>query len=122
MKSGRFVLKVSVFALAAVAAMALVVYATQLLWNWLVPELFHGPVVTYWQTLGLLALTKIFFWSFSKGGGHWKHRSGPWGQAWSQKWQGMSQEDRERFKQKMKDKWCSPDQNAGSSSTGSANG
>ena len=29
------------------------------LWNWLVPDLFNGPAVTYWQTLGILLLSKI---------------------------------------------------------------
>ncbi|MCK5137961.1 MAG: hypothetical protein KAR19_19400 [Bacteroidales bacterium] len=37
------------------------------LWNWLVPELFNGPVVTYWQTLGLLLLSKILFSGIGKG-------------------------------------------------------
>lgn len=26
------------------------------LWNWLVPALFHGPAITYWQAAGLLIL------------------------------------------------------------------
>jgi len=29
------------------------------LWNWLIPNLFHGPVLTYWQTAGLFLLSKI---------------------------------------------------------------
>lgn len=102
-------LKFLMFGVMGLAALGLFGLVTQWLWNWLVPELFHGPIVTFWQALGLLALSKIFFWSFGKGGGgHWRHRGGPWGQYWSHKWQNMSPEDRERFKQKMKDKWCSP--------------
>lgn len=102
-------LKFLMFGVMGLAALGLFGLVTQLLWNWLVPELFHGPVVTFWQALGLLALSKILFWSFGKGGGgHWRHRGGPWGQYWAHKWQHMSPEDRERFKQKMKDKWCSP--------------
>lgn len=31
------------------------------LWNWLVPDLFRGPELSYWQTLGLLVLSKIVF-------------------------------------------------------------
>ena len=29
------------------------------LWNWLVPSLFSGPAVTYWQTWGVLALLSL---------------------------------------------------------------
>ena len=32
---------------------------TQYLWNWLIPDLFHGPRLTYLQTLGLFILVKI---------------------------------------------------------------
>ena len=35
------------------------------LWNWLVPELFSGPVVTYWQALGLMLLSGFLFKSSS---------------------------------------------------------
>ena len=104
MKRGLWVLKFLVFGVAALALLGLV---TQALWNWLVPELFSGPHITFWQTLGLILLSKILFWSFSKGGGHkW---GGHRGYYWAEKWKGMSAEDREKFKQKMKDKWCAPD-------------
>jgi len=89
--------------------------ATQYLWNWLVPALFAGPVITFWQALGLLALSKILFSGFGKGGGYngrWKSR---WKSHWQEKWSSMTPEDQERFKQKMvrlkykmEDKWCQP--------------
>ena len=40
------------------------------LWNALLPELFHLPVVTFWQTIGLLLLSKIFFGGFNHHRGH----------------------------------------------------
>src|SRR3989338_5870538 len=40
------------------------------LWNWLMPELFGLPVVTYWQAVGLFILFKILI------GGCVGHRSG----------------------------------------------
>src|SRR6185295_9708222 len=101
---------------------------TQTLWNWLVPELFAGPMLTYWQALGLLALTKILFWSFGgKGGGHgghhWKYRyNGPWGYYMAEKWQGMSPEDKEKFKQKMKEKWCYTEKAPADENSGVSNG
>lgn len=83
---------------------------TQYLWNWLVPELFAGPMITYWQALGLLLLTKIL-WGFGGGGkGHCKHcghgdRSF-WKKRYAQKIATMDPEDREAFKKKMMEKWC----------------
>ena len=29
------------------------------LWNWLVPKLFNGPVVTYWEMVGLHVLAAM---------------------------------------------------------------
>jgi hypothetical protein len=93
---GKIVVMVIVFG-------GLFIYLTMLLWNWLVPDLFNGPVLNYWQTLGLIVLSKIIFSGFGKGGGH---KPGPWRGYWKEKWQGMNPEERERFKQKMKEKWC----------------
>ena len=114
MKKGLWIGGMVVLGVLAVSAFTIV---TMYLWNWLVPDLFHGPQVDIWQTLGLLVLSKILFSGFGKGG----HRhNGQWRGYWKQKWQGMTPEDRERFKQKMKDKWCypnagSPSQNSGTS-------
>ena len=56
--------------IAAVFGFTLVV---MLLWNALVPELFNGPELGYWQTLGLLVLSKILFSGI--GGGSKGERS-----------------------------------------------
>ena len=29
------------------------------MWNWLVPELFNGPTITFWQTAGLYLLINL---------------------------------------------------------------
>ena len=54
-----------VLGIAAVFGFTLVV---MLLWNALVPELFKGPELGYWQTLGLLVLSKILFSGIGGGG------------------------------------------------------
>jgi hypothetical protein len=80
------------------------------LWNWLAPELFAGPVINFWQALGILALSKILLGRFGKGGGHWKgkHR-GTWEPQWKERWNHMTPEEKVRFKQKIRDKWgCGP--------------
>ncbi len=97
--------------------------ATMYLWNWLVPDLFNGPVIDYWKALGLLALSKILFSGFGKGGGgHWKGRHrGYWGPQWKEKWNHMTPEEKDAFKQKIRDKWgCGPRKEAtGGDSAGS---
>jgi len=63
------------FGVLGVAAMFGFTYVVMLLWNWLVPELFNGPVVGYWQTLGLLVLSKIIFSGIGGGKGDKSHHS-----------------------------------------------
>ncbi|MBS1682844.1 MAG: hypothetical protein JST48_14115 [Bacteroidetes bacterium] len=100
MKRGTWIVKIVAFVLLAIVALS---WITMWLWNWLVPDLFHGPQINYWQTMGLLLLSKILFSGFTKG--H-RHGGGPWRPYWKEKWNTMSPEERERFKQKLKDKWC----------------
>ena len=66
------------FVVMGIALLALFTYVVMLLWNWLVPELFSGPAINYWQTLGVLILAKILFAGFHphKREDHpWKDRS-----------------------------------------------
>jgi hypothetical protein len=98
-------------------------YVTTALWNWLVPTLFNGPVITFWQGLGLLVLSKILFGGFGghhKCGGHNRHWA--WKQHYYQKFANMSPEDRERFKAKMKEKWCYKEPGASDPKTDTSNG
>lgn len=102
MKKGIWIGKMVVLGIIAIVAFTLV---TMYLWNWLVPVLFSGPQINFWQTIGLLVLSKILFSGFGKGK---SHDHGPWRGYWKEKWSGMTPEERERFKQKMKNKWCYP--------------
>ena len=83
-------------------ALAVFGFLTMSLWNWLVPELFNGPHISFWQTIGLLILSKILFSGFGKS----HHIGGHWRTYWKQRWNTMNPDERERFKQKMKEKWC----------------
>lgn len=103
-------------------------YITMLLWNWLVPVLFNGPIITFWQALGLLVLSKILFHGLGgKGGRHWrKDQCGDYsGDHWKgkmfDKFSSMSPEERDAFKKKMKEKWCNRDQSSVESRTDSSN-
>jgi hypothetical protein len=65
-----------------------------LLWNWLLPTLFGWPEITLWQGFGLLMLCRILFGGF---GGSGRHHS-----------KHISREDRERFRQRMRERSCRP--------------
>lgn len=62
------VLKYIGFGILGLGFMVLAVFITMSLWNWLIPALFHGPVVTFWQAAGLFLLSKILFTGIAPGG------------------------------------------------------
>ncbi len=83
------------FAGMAIAFVFVFGWVVMSLWNWLVPALFHGPAIGYWQALGLLVLSRILFGSLrGRGGwhGHWRSRM------WRERWASMTPEERERLR------------------------
>ena len=72
------------------------------LWNWLLPMLFGWKQITFWQALGLLVLCRILFGSL---GGHGSDRSKSW-RPKSERWEKMTPEEREKFRQDMRSRWC----------------
>jgi len=84
----------------AAGALALISYIVMLLWNALIPVIFHVGAISFWQAAGLLILSKILF-----GFGHGGHRGGPWMRRGMQaRFEKMSPEERERFKEQMRDR------------------
>ena len=105
MKKGKRIAKILLFGSLAVLVFGLVIMT---LWNWLVPQIFSGPQITFWQALGLFLLSKVLFGGWG-GGGRWKHGPpGRWGNRYYEKLASMTPEEREKFKQRMTEKWCSP--------------
>jgi hypothetical protein len=70
----------------------------RLLWNWLLPTLFGWHQVTFWQAVGLLALCRILFGGL---GHHRSHHSG-FRRRMAERWERMTPEERERFRQGMR--------------------
>jgi len=69
----------------------------RLLWNWLLPPLFHFPLITFWQAIGILALSRILF------GGFGMHGYGPRSRRrMAERWEKMTPEERERFRSGMR--------------------
>src|SRR5256885_12482351 len=92
--------KFLLFAAAIVAALGFVVMT---LWNWVVPAAFGWHAIGYWEAVGLLVLSKILFGGFRGGPwryGHWRHRM-------MERWERMTPEEREKFRQGMRAR-CGP--------------
>jgi hypothetical protein len=98
MKRSR-ILRIFKVALIAAAAVTVVSAVVMELWNLLLPEIFGLRAITFWQALGLLVLSKLLFGGFRPGrpggGAQWRRRM-------FQRWEQMTPEERERFKQGMR--------------------
>jgi len=64
------------------------------LWNWLLPSIFGITAISFWQALGILALSKILFGGFGKH--HFKHKHRHHNRI-RERWLKMSDEEREEF-------------------------
>src|SRR4029453_4666244 len=67
-------------AIAGIIAITLFIFlggkVVQLLWNWLMPMLFGLREVTFWQAVGILALSRILFGGLGIGGEGARRRRG----------------------------------------------
>jgi len=86
-----------IFFIAMGAAMTVVV---MLLWNWLMPILFGLTIITLWEALGILILSKILFGGHMGKRGHGCHCGGNshygWKHKFKNKWQDLSEEDKKK--------------------------
>lgn len=87
-----------------IAGIAAFGYITMSLWNYLMPAIFNLPEITYWQTLGLLVLSRIFFGCGPRPGRRGHH---PWSGHIREKLAKMTPEEREAYYQKWNSK-CYP--------------
>jgi membrane protein required for beta-lactamase induction len=57
-------LRILKFSVIGVLILTLLSFVVMRLWNWLTPTLFGWHVITFWQALGVLILSKILFGGF----------------------------------------------------------
>lgn len=67
------------------------------LWNWLLPSIFGWRHITFWEGLGLLLLCRILFGGLGPGGPR-----GPRGPRCRDR---MSPEEREKFREVVRNRW-----------------
>lgn len=94
MRKNRFLRVLKVVAMAAIG-ITVGGQVVSHLWNWLTPTLFGWHTIDFWQALGLLVLSRLFFGGFRGrpgfgGGGMMRGR-----------WARMTPEQREQFMQGM---------------------
>ena len=89
------------FFIAPVAIVVLIAIGGEIvmhLWNWLLPALFGWREVTFWQAVGLLALSRILFGGWGRHGGY----RGGIRRRMAERWERMTPEERERFREGMR--------------------
>ena len=72
-------------------------FVTMWLWNYLMPMIFHLPEITFWQTIGLLVLSRLLLGGMGghgRGHHHWKGNM-------HEKWEKMTPEEREKFREHL---------------------
>jgi len=86
------------FILIALIAIPLFGFVVMQLWNWLIPPIFGWHTIGFFQALGLFLLSKILFGGAMRGGApsrHWRNRM-------IERWEAMTPEEREKFREGMK--------------------
>ena len=97
MKRNR-IARILKFALFAVLFVTVFSFVVMRLWNWLVPAVFGWHVITFWQAVALLVLSKILFGGFHGRPG----RNMYWRRRMMERWEKMTPEEQEKFRQGMR--------------------
>lgn len=78
-------------------------WVVMLLWNGILPEVTGVKTISFFQAMGILALSKILFGGFGRGhSGGWRNKE-KWMEM-KEKFAGMTPEEREKFKAEWKNK------------------
>ena len=96
MKADFWIRRIVMFILIGAVAVLVFGGAVMLLWNNILAQVTNVHPITFLQALGILVLSKILFGGFRGG---WGGRRYYWKQKMMNKWNNMTPEEREKFKQ-----------------------
>ena len=97
------VLKIAGIALVAVPViLGLFGLLVKSLWNWLMPELFGVHPITFWQALGVWLLSRLLLAGFHGRGRSHDRR---WRGRVIDRWERMTPEEREKFRERLRHRW-----------------
>jgi len=87
------------YILFVVAGIGIFSYVVMFLWNWILVSSAGWNPITFWQAMGLLLLSRILFGHWGRGESKWKKHQ--WKHKMKEKWDSMSQEEKDKFKDMM---------------------
>ena len=93
MMSRRRLGKLAVLLPIGILAIAIFGFGVMSLWNWLVPAVFGGKLITFWQAMAMLVLSRILVGGFSRP-------------RVIHKWEQLTPEEREKFRAAMQRRHC----------------
>ena len=98
---GRRIARFFLFGVLALCFLALFGFVVMSLWNWLTPALFGWKAITYAQAFGLVILCRLLF----GGMGSPHRRCGGWRSRMKERWERMTPEERQKFREGMRGCW-----------------
>src|SRR5271167_946625 len=99
----HWILRIPKFVLFAALFVAVFSLIVMSLWDWLMPALFGWRLISYWQAMGILILSKILLGGFrGRPGRHWY-----WRHRMMERWEQMTPEEREKFREGIRGR-CGP--------------
>ena len=90
---------VPLFLIIGVGAIALFGWMVMALWNGALVPAVGANIITFWQALGLLVLSRILV------GGFGGKRGGYRGRHWKEKWANMTPEEKTQFQDYCRNRW-----------------
>ncbi len=102
MKNKFWIKKLIGILMIAPIAIAALGFIVMLLWNNVLVAVLGVKMITFWQALGLFLLSKILFGGWKGRGGGWRNRQ--WKEEWKAKWQNMTPEEKQKWKENMRNR------------------
>jgi hypothetical protein len=100
---GRRILRVLKVVAIVIVAFTVFGFVVTHLWNFLMPGLFGLRTITFWQAVGLMVLGRLLFGGFGPRFG-----GGPWRRHMKERWEQMTPEEREKFREGMRGRCGGP--------------